>query len=90
MMENQYTICQRSLMDISKEAGVSDASVLRFTRAIGFEGYNDFKAALYAYLAEQAGANTGHSSLDLGSRLRSGTAHGENAFQDFLRVLWKT
>lgn len=86
MMENQYTICQRSLMDISKEAGVSDASVLRFTRAIGFEGYNDFKAALYAYLAEQAGANMGHSSLDLSSRLRSGTAHGENAFQDFLRV----
>lgn len=86
MLENQYTICQRSLMDVSKGAGVSDASVLRFTRAIGFEGYNDFKAALYAYLAEQAGANTGHSSLDLGSRLRSGAGHGENAFQDFLRV----
>ena len=86
MLENQYTICQRSLMDVSKGAGVSDASVLRFTRAIGFEGYNDFKAALYAYLAEQAGANIGHSSLDLGSRLRSGAAHGENDFQDFLRI----
>ena len=24
MMENQYTICQRSLMDISKEAGVKE------------------------------------------------------------------
>ena len=34
----------------------------------------------------QAAANIGHGSLDLGSRLRSGAAHGENDFQNFLHI----
>ena len=30
-------------MDIAKEIGVSDASIIRFARAIGYEGFTDLK-----------------------------------------------
>lgn len=86
MLENQYTVCQKSLMEASKEAGVSDASVLRFVRAIGFSGYNDFKTALYHHLTAQASVNAGHGALDLGKRLQSNTDKGGNSFQRYLTV----
>jgi len=35
-----------SLQAMSEKCGVSDASVLRFCRSLGFSGYQDFKAAL--------------------------------------------
>ena len=86
MLENQYTVCQKSLMEVSREAGVSDASVLRFVRAIGFGGYNDFKDALYTHLARQASENANRGTLDLGSRLRSGTSQEGNSLQEYLQI----
>ena len=56
MMDNEYELCQMSLMDVSKAVGVSDASVLRLVRLVGFDGYNDFKRELYDKLVQQAGA----------------------------------
>ena len=35
-----------SLQTLSEKCRVSDASVLRFCRKLGFSGYQDFKAAL--------------------------------------------
>lgn len=86
MLENQYTVCQKSLIEVSREVGVSDASVLRFTRAIGFDGYNDFKTALYNHLAAQASVNASHGTMDLDSRLRSNHLRGGDCFQDFLKA----
>ena len=86
MLENQYTVCQKSLMEVSREAGVSDASVLRFVRAIGFSGYNDFKDTLYTHLAQQASENADRGAMDLGSRLRSGTPQEGNSLQEYLKI----
>ena len=86
MLENQYTVCQKSLMDVSREAGVSDASVLRFVRAIGFSGYNDFKDTLYTHLAQQASENADRGMLDLGSRLSSGTPREGDSLQEYLKI----
>lgn len=56
MVDNEYNLPHMSLMDVSRAVGVSDASVLRLVRMIGFEGYNDFKHELYEKLIERAGA----------------------------------
>ena len=42
-----------SLQGLSKKCSVSDASVLRFCRSLGFSGYQDFKAALVPELLEK-------------------------------------
>ncbi|GAK60885.1 transcriptional regulator, RpiR family [Candidatus Vecturithrix granuli] len=42
-----------SLQVLSEKCSVSDASVLRFCRALGFSGYQDFKAALVPELLKQ-------------------------------------
>ncbi len=60
MVENEYELPHMSLMDVSRAVGVSDASVLRLVRMIGFEGYNDFKRELYGQLVEQAGVPAGN------------------------------
>lgn len=49
-----------SSMEVSKAIGVSDASITRFARAIGYEGFSDLKNDIYNSLANQAtgGVNT--------------------------------
>jgi DNA-binding MurR/RpiR family transcriptional regulator len=42
-----------SLQALSGKCSVSDASVLRFCRSLGFSGYQDFKAALVPELLER-------------------------------------
>jgi len=44
-------VVHMSLIELARSAGVSDATALRFSRSIGFEGYNDMKMALVADLA---------------------------------------
>ena len=72
ILEHEYELAWMSLMDVSKAAGVSDASVLRFVREIGFEGWNDFKEKLYNKLAEQAELSSASLSR-LSDRLASGS-----------------
>ncbi len=55
MLEHEYELARMSLMDVSREVGVSDASVLRFVREIGFDGWNDFKSRLYERMTERVG-----------------------------------
>ena len=42
-----------SLQTVSEKCSVSDASVLRFCRSLGFSGYQDFKAALVPELLKR-------------------------------------
>ena len=37
-----------SITEIARELDIADATVLRFCRALGFEGYRDFRMALAA------------------------------------------
>jgi len=46
ILDNQQHVINMSMMEIANDVGVSDASVLRFVRSIGFKGFNDFKIAL--------------------------------------------
>ena len=54
-IQNQERIGTMSSLDVAQEIGVSDASIIRFSRAIGYKGYADLKANIYNMLVESAG-----------------------------------
>jgi len=56
-INNQDRICNLSSQDLAKEIGVSDASIIRFSRAVGFEGYADLKNHMYGALVASARGN---------------------------------
>lgn len=88
ILENQYMICQKSLLEVSQEIGVSDASVLRFVRTMGFDGYSDFKEQVYTHLMDRAGINNSEwDSLTLSARLdASSSLRTSDLFSNFLSV----
>lgn len=53
-IQNQERLGSLTSMEVAKEIGVSDASVIRFSRLIGFAGYADLKNHIYEMLVEQA------------------------------------
>lgn len=53
-INNQERIGSLSSMEVAQEIGVSDASIIRFSRAIGFEGFADLKENIYHMLVENA------------------------------------
>lgn len=59
-IKNQNRLGNLSTLEVAKEIGVSDASVIRFSRAIGFDGYADLKEHVYDMLVEN---NTNTMSL---------------------------
>ena len=75
MIDNEYKLPHMSLMDVSRAVGVSDASVLRLVRMIGFDGYNDFKNELYEKLIERAGAPV-NNKQKLKERLETNSEEG--------------
>jgi len=64
LIRNAEHVGALTSLDIAREIGVSDASVIRFARAIGFEGYADLKEQVYRRLVENA-----YGSLSLSERL---------------------
>lgn len=67
-LKNQSRICSLSSMEAAKEIGVSDASIIRFARAIGYEGFADLKADYYQSLVESA-----YSRMSLTERMHQST-----------------
>lgn len=66
-IRNPERVGMCSSMEVAKEIGVSDASIIRFARTIGYEGFADLKADIYNNLAQQA--TGGLNSLSLAERL---------------------
>lgn len=60
-LKNQNRICNMTSLAIAREIGVSDASVIRFSRAIGYAGFAELKESLYALLAQDL------TSIDIGN-----------------------
>ena len=60
-LKNQNRICNMTSLAIAKEIGVSDASVIRFSRAIGYAGFTELKENLYALLVQDL------TNLDIGN-----------------------
>ena len=53
ILENLKTIPLLSVNNVAQKAGVSTASIVRFVRLLGFQGYMDFRSQLTDLLKEQ-------------------------------------
>lgn len=51
--EHLATIGMQTSLTLAEEIGVSDTSIIRFTRKLGFKSYADFRAEMNARMAEQ-------------------------------------
>lgn len=65
-IKNQDRLASLSSIEVANEISVSDASVIRFSRLIGFEGYADLKAKLYNKLVENS-----RSPMSLSERMQA-------------------
>ncbi|MBO5504131.1 MAG: MurR/RpiR family transcriptional regulator [Lachnospiraceae bacterium] len=63
-LKNQDRIAALSSLEVAGELGISDASVIRFSRAIGFDGFADLKDQVYRALVENA-----HQGVSLSERM---------------------
>lgn len=64
IVKNQKRVLGMTALEIGREIGVSDASVIRFCRAIGYEGFNDLKAQIDQELKENRERIGKHSLFD--------------------------
>lgn len=71
-LQNPERVGMSSSMEVAKAIGVSDASITRFARAIGYEGFSDLKNDIYTSMAAQASG--GLNSLSLVERFDSNRA----------------
>lgn len=62
-LKNQERIGNLASLEVAKEIGVSDASIIRFSRTIGYDGYADLKKDIYNNLAFKATENIGRLNL---------------------------
>ena len=53
LLENLETIPLLSVSDLAKQSGVSSATVVRFSRVLGFQGYLEFRGHLLELLKEK-------------------------------------
>lgn len=56
-IKNQERIGNLSSLEIANEIGVCDASIIRFSRAIGYDGFADLKEHVYDMLMENSLSN---------------------------------
>lgn len=61
--KNQERIGNMSSMDVAKEIGVSDASIIRLRRAIGYLGFTDLKNDIYNSLIGETSASVRNMQL---------------------------
>lgn len=64
IVKNQKRVLGMTALEIGREIGVSDASVIRFCRAVGYEGFNDFKEQLQQEMKENGEKIGKHSLFD--------------------------
>ncbi len=57
IVDNMHTIGLSTVTDVALRIGVSDTSVIRFIRSLGFSGFADFKRTMNERMLEQYNAN---------------------------------
>lgn len=85
-IQNPEQVGMSSSMEAAKAIGVSDASITRFARAIGYEGFTDLKNDIYSSLANQA--TGGANSLSLAERFEANrTRFGGDSPETYMKVI---
>jgi DNA-binding MurR/RpiR family transcriptional regulator len=82
-IENEYLISQKSLLEIANEIGTSDASVIRFARILGYDGYADLKNDLNDKMVEQMSGMPLDERFDVNKTIYSSI----NALNTYMEVI---
>jgi len=61
ILENSTILINMRIVDVASSAEVSEPTVLRFCRALGYDGFQSFKLQL----AQHLGANSGYSQFSV-------------------------
>ena len=82
-IQNQDKIGRLSAMEAAREIGVSDVSVIRFARALGFDGYLDLRRYMYDSLVSNSFGN-----LSLAERMAQSEEkfHGSDTLNEFITI----
>ena len=85
-LKNRNRICRMTSLAIAQEVGVSDASVIRFSRAVGYTGFADLRESLYdAFRQELTSMDIGRYAPAQRLDLQINEFGGLNLSTDFLR-----
>ena len=83
-LNNQEKLAGLSSQDTAREIGVSEASLIRFCRIIGYEGFKDMKSQVYSMLVENAFTGLSISERMTQSREKFPHADPSLQFQTFM------
>lgn len=84
MLDHETDACFMTSTEIAGELNVSEASVIRFARALGYSGYMDFQKSLRKSHTERLGRISSAVAVPY-ERLQASMAHNdENYIQEFL------
>ena len=84
MLDHETDACFMTSTEIAAELDVSEASVIRFARALGYSGYMDFQKSLRKSHTERLGRISSAVAVPY-ERLQASMAHNdENYIQEFL------
>lgn len=85
--KNHERIGNMSSMDVAREIGVSDASIIRFSRAIGYSGFADLKNDIYNSLIGETSASVRNMQLSERFDVLSGKYGEEDMPGTFLEMM---
>lgn len=85
-IRNPELVGMCSSMEVATEIGVSDASIIRFSRAIGYDGFTDLKNDIYNNMAMRA--TDGINSLSMSERfdMNRKKFQDHSSRQDYLKI----
>lgn len=84
ILDNETDACFMTSTEIAEKLEVSEASVIRFARALGYTGFMDFQKSLRKSHAERLGRISSAVAVPY-ERLQASMAHSdENYIQEFL------
>lgn len=87
-LKNRNRICRMTSLAIAQEVGVSDASVIRFSRAVGYTGFADLRESLYdAFRQELTSMDIGRYAPAQRLDLQINEFGGLNLSTDFLCLM---
>ena len=87
-LKNQRRICNMTSLSIAREIGVSDASVIRFSRAIGYDGFAELKESLYSHLTQElTSINVGNFAPDERLHFQNNEFKSLDFSSEFLKLM---
>ena len=54
ILQNQEQVCNMTALELARNTSTSPATIVRFCRSIGYDGYNDLKTSLFATMRQNS------------------------------------